>query len=54
MKIFTFYAVGERDKLTNSILLIRPCSDSQYLLWRFLSISLENNEGKGGWGRPNE
>ena len=36
MKIFIFCAVGERVKLTNSILLIRLYTDSQYLLWRCL------------------
>ena len=32
MENFIFCAVGKRVKLTNSILLIRTCNDSQYLL----------------------
>ena len=58
---FIFCAVGKRVKLTNSILLIRTWNDSQYLLWKFYSLSSENNQGQGlrsrtfcGWGRCNE
>ena len=46
MENFIFYAVGKRVKLTNSILLIRTCHDSQYLPWKFYSLSSENNHGR--------
>ena len=58
---FIFCAVGKRVKLTNSILLTRTWNDSQYLLWKFYSLSSENNQGQGlrsrtfcGWGRRSE
>ena len=38
---FILCAVSKRVKLTNSILLIRTCKDSQYLLWKFYSLSSE-------------
>ena len=48
MENFIFCAVGKRVKLANSILLIRTCNDSQYLLWKFYSLSSENNQDQGG------
>ena len=47
MENFHFWAVGKRVKLTNSILLIRSCNDSQYLVLKFYSLSSENNHGQG-------
>ena len=61
MENFILCAVVKRVKLTNSILLIRTCNDSQYFLWKFFSLSSENNQGQGlrsrtfcGWNQRNE
>ena len=48
MENFIFCAVGKRVKLANSILLIRTCNDSQYLLRNFIVFHQRITKVKGG------